>query len=354
MCTGESYSGLLFLADEFLDRNCGREFDAEPTETFRVTHRKTIILDSHVDLFHTFLIQNNLVHHLSNVSCMEECFFQAYLSQNSKLDEENSGLLCSRMLCHTSCRRPPLFPVECYYTFEWARDTREIWTRLQSSVEDNRLTDCGSRGCILQLRMLQVKINQQMVRVSRAFLIVAWFVVRWQRRVLAHANCWSPAVLNCLFSACNLVHQSRWSLTIHHYLFSDSLLRWLSAHVSFTHRVLLNWMTVLSYLATNFFNPDHLIAHAVSKLHWCNQRNEFQSCTLKSNGYCGLSFAACTGFCGCMWLGCYFFVVFLVQVSSGQMHAAGVHFHTQICTLQAAAAEFSQDQNLFSPFLPNG
>lgn len=37
---------------------------------------------------------------------MEECIW-AYLSRNSKFDEEKSRLLCSEKLFHTSCRRTP-------------------------------------------------------------------------------------------------------------------------------------------------------------------------------------------------------------------------------------------------------
>jgi len=55
---------------------------------------------------------------------------------------------------------------------------------------------------------------------------------------------------------------------------------------------------------------------------------------------CGLSFAACTSFCGCMMVWLLIHGCFLVQVSSGRIHTAGAGFHVQICTLKLLMLNF--------------
>lgn len=149
-------------------------------------------------------------------------------------------------------------------------------------------------------------------------------------------TCWPMQLfMNCsghwLFCAWNYIHQSCCSLNGHHYLISIFFLR----HVcSATHRVLWNWMTVVSQLATNSFNPDHLIVHAVVELHSCKQRNRFCHVPEAKRLLVKLLAAACSdSAAACLdpliaWgLANDFLLLFLVQASSGRIWAACNRFH---------------------------
>lgn len=88
--------GYRFYRRNFLIRTVEDNFDTKSTEKFRATHRQTCFILSYSKQFNSPPFER-IMH--------GRVFFQAYLSQNSKLDEEKSRLLCFERICRTSWRK---------------------------------------------------------------------------------------------------------------------------------------------------------------------------------------------------------------------------------------------------------
>ena len=83
---------------KFLKGIVEENFDAELTEKFRATHRKTIIFDSLADLSLILLFQT--VHSPPfEIYHVGKSVFRAYLFRDSQFVGEKSRLFCSRRLC---------------------------------------------------------------------------------------------------------------------------------------------------------------------------------------------------------------------------------------------------------------
>jgi len=117
------------------------------------------------------------------IPCMEECF-RAYLSWNSKFDEEKSRLPCSGKLCRTYCRASSYRTLAGFYRMSlrlWTSPVRRrfFWNRPKNTVEDDRLTDFRSRGHVLRPRTLQVWMNRGWWESLAEYILIATqFVVR--------------------------------------------------------------------------------------------------------------------------------------------------------------------------------
>jgi len=103
-------------------------------------------------------------------------------------------------------------------------------------------------------------------------------------------------------------------------------------------------------LLYSWLNPRVPFVHVVFKLDLCNRGMSFSHIPRSRMAVVrcyGLSFAACTGFCGCMMAWLLIPSCFLVQVSSSQIHTAGADFHVQICTLKLLLLNFHRTGNCF-------